>query len=99
MACGQLIKNSLQPRYELRPHSIRKFFRTQLAALGVESDYIDYMMGHPVDTYHDIQMKGVEFLRNIYASAGFSITPRSHPRRSRWSKSSFVVWACTLKKS
>ena len=46
-------------------------------ALRVQPDYIDYIMGHTVDTYHDIQSKGVEFLRNIYASAGLIITPRA----------------------
>jgi len=63
--------------YDLRPHSLRKFFRTQLAALGVPADYIEYMMGHTVSTYHDIKMKGVEFLRGIYASAGLSIRPKT----------------------
>lgn len=46
-------------------------------ALGVQSDYIDYMMGHTIDTYHDIQMKGVEFLRNVYAASGLSIRPKT----------------------
>jgi hypothetical protein len=45
-------------------------------ALSVQPDYIDYMMGHTVDTYHDIQSKGIEFLRNIYATAGLSIAPK-----------------------
>ena len=49
-------------RYDLRVHSIRKFFRTQLAALGVNRDYIDYMMVHKVSTYHDVKMKAIEFL-------------------------------------
>jgi hypothetical protein len=35
-------------------------------------------MGHTVDVYHDIQSKGVEFLRNIYAAAGLSIAPRTN---------------------
>lgn len=69
---GILIKK-VGRRYNLRGHSIRKFFRTQLAALGVQADYIDYMMGHSVSTYHDIQMKGIEFLRNIYRAAGLCI--------------------------
>jgi intergrase/recombinase len=43
--------------------AIRKFFRTQLAALGVQTDYIEHMMGHTISTYHDIQMKGI----NTYA--------------------------------
>jgi site-specific recombinase XerD len=60
-------------RYDVRVHSIRKFFRTQLAALGVQADYIEYMMGHQISTYHDIQMKGVDFLRNIYRAAALCI--------------------------
>jgi len=44
-------------------------------ALGVQADYVDYMMGHTVSTYHDIQSKGAEFLRNLYASAGLRIKP------------------------
>jgi hypothetical protein len=35
------------------------------------------MMGHTVDTYNDIQMKGIEFLRNIYANSGLSIGPKT----------------------
>jgi len=63
--------------YDLHVHSLRKFFKTQLMALGVQPDYIDYMMGHTVDTYHDIESKGIEFLRNIYANAGLSIRPKA----------------------
>jgi len=63
--------------YKVRVHSIRKFFRTQMAALGVPADYIEYMMGHTVSTYHDIQMKGIEFLRGIYISSGLSIRPKT----------------------
>jgi site-specific recombinase XerD len=72
-----LLKAGQNGGYDLRVHSIRKFFKTQLMALGVQSDYVDYMMGHTVDTYHDIQSKGVEFLRNIYAGAALSIKPRT----------------------
>jgi hypothetical protein len=64
-------------RYDLRTHSIRKFFRTQMAALGVDRDYIEYMMGHTISTYHDIQMKGIEFLRGIYIASGLSIKPKT----------------------
>lgn len=51
------------------------------AALGVNSDYIEYMMGHKISTYHDVKMKGVEFLCNIYAASGLSM--RMHARPSR----------------
>jgi site-specific recombinase XerD len=60
-----LIKKSNNGRqmYELRTHSLRKFFKTQMEAAGVNSDYVEYMMGHVVDTYHDVQGLGVEKLR------------------------------------
>jgi integrase len=61
-------------RYRLRAHSIRKYFRTQLGSLGtMPTDYIEYMMGHTISTYNDIRMKGIEFLRGKYATAGLCI--------------------------
>ena len=45
--------------YQVRVHSLRKYFKTQITALGVNSDYIEYMTGHVIDTCHDVQMKGV----------------------------------------
>jgi len=74
---GLIPRKTLGRRYELRAHSIRKFFRTQMAALGVDRDYIEYMMGHTISTYHDIQMKGIEFLRGIYIASGLSIKPKT----------------------
>jgi hypothetical protein len=32
--------------YELRVHGLRKYSKTQMLALGVQPDYVDYMMGH-----------------------------------------------------
>lgn len=72
-----LIKRNNEHVYDLRVHSIRKYFKTQLMALGVQSDYVDYMMGHTVDTYHDIQSLGIEKLRNIYSSAGLSVRSKT----------------------
>jgi hypothetical protein len=63
--------------YKIRPHSIRKFFRTQLSALGLQADYVEYVMGHTISTYNDIKMKGIEYLRNLYASSGLSIRPKT----------------------
>jgi pyrroloquinoline quinone (PQQ) biosynthesis protein C len=68
-------------RYAMRPHSMRKFFRTQMAALGVQTDYIEYMIGHTISTYHDIQIKGIEFLRRVYAASGLCIKPKTKPSR------------------
>jgi hypothetical protein len=76
-----LVSKKVGARYQLRPHSIRKFFRTQLTALGVPTDYIEYMMGHKLSTYHDVNMKGIEFLRNIYAASGLSIRPKTRVGR------------------
>lgn len=72
-----LLKQKNGGRYALCVHSLRKFFKTQLMALGVQPDYIDYMMGHTVSTYHDIQSRGVEFLRGIYANAELHIRPKA----------------------
>jgi hypothetical protein len=66
----------LNPDTSFDPNSIRKFFRTQLVALGVNTDYIDYMMGHKLDTYADVKMLGVK-PRQIYARSGFSIRLRA----------------------
>jgi hypothetical protein len=35
------------------------------------------MMGHTISTYHDIQMKGIEFLRGVYLSSELSIRPKT----------------------
>jgi hypothetical protein len=35
------------------------------------------MMGHTISTYHDIQMKGIEFLRGVYIASGLSIKPKT----------------------
>jgi len=78
--------------YKVRVHSIRKFFRTQMAALGVPADYIEYMMGHSVSTYHDIQMKGVEFLRGIYVASGLSIRPKTTFRKIDALKEIIRAW-------
>ena len=63
--------------YEIRTHTLRKFFKTQLVALGVPESHADYMMGHVTDTYNDVQSLGVEKLRQVYESAGLSIRPKT----------------------
>ena len=87
-----LLKKSYGRSYSLKVHSIRKYFKTQLLALGVQSDYVDYMMGHTIDTYHDIQMKGIEFLRNIYTASGLSITPKTQISKIEALKEIIRAW-------
>lgn len=72
-----LIKNDGSVRYELRVHTLRKFFKTQLIASGVPESHVKFMMGHVTDTYNDVASKGVEFLRASYAASGLSIRPRT----------------------
>ena len=87
-----LLKKGYGRLYSLKVHSIRKYFKTQLLALGVQSDYVDYMMGHTIDTYHDIQMKGIEFLRNIYAASGLSIRPKTETSKIEALKEIIRAW-------
>jgi site-specific recombinase XerD len=87
-----LLKKGYGRTYSLKVHSIRKYFKTQLLALGVQSDYVDYMMGHTIDTYHDIQMKGIEFLRNIYAASGLSIRPKTQISKIEALKEIIRAW-------
>ncbi len=74
---GFIKPNKTGAMYDLRVHSIRKYFKTQLIALGVQEDYADYFMGHTVDTYHDIQSLGIDKLRAIYAAAGLAIRKKT----------------------
>ena len=50
-----LIDGKVGRMYNLRVHSLRKFFKTQMEAAGVNSDYVEYMMGHKISTYHDVK--------------------------------------------
>lgn len=73
-----LIQQGSNKRYELRAHSIRKYFRTQLGSLNtIPPDYVEYMMGHTISTYNDVKMKGIEFLRNLYTQSGLSLRPKT----------------------
>jgi hypothetical protein len=74
---GVLTRNPRIKRYDLNAHSLRKFFLTQMMATGTERDYVEYMMGHSLSGYHDVKMKGVDFLRGIYLKSGMSIQPRT----------------------
>ncbi|MFH1327323.1 MAG: site-specific integrase [Candidatus Bathyarchaeota archaeon] len=64
--------------YPYRGHSFRKFFKTQMEALGVKSEFTEYMLGHKISVYHDID---IEHLRRIYASSGLSLKPKTTSKR------------------
>ena len=63
-----------------------------MASLGVDRDYIEYMMGHTISTYHDIKMKGIEFLRNIYTASGLSIKPKTRTSKIDALKEIIRAW-------
>jgi len=68
-----IINKNQKPLSQVRTHSFRKFFRTQLISRGVPVDYVEFWMGHKTSTYMDVKSKGVEFQRNLYAAANLSI--------------------------
>jgi len=59
---------------------------------SIDRDYIDYMMGHKVSTYHDVKMKSIEFLRNIYAASDLSIRPKTSVSKIEALKEIIRVW-------
>lgn len=72
-----LITLNSQKRYELNAHSFRKWFKTQMTARGVQSDYVEFFMGHVLSTYQDVKSLGVEELRKVYRKADLSIRPKN----------------------
>ncbi len=58
-------------------------------------DYIEYLMGHSVSTYNDIKMRGVEFLRGLYASSGLSV--RSRTKMSKIEQLKIIIEAWGMK--
>ncbi|MGD0803549.1 MAG: site-specific integrase [Candidatus Bathyarchaeia archaeon] len=87
LRAGIISKADKGRRYRVRPHSLRKYFRTQLAALSIPTDHVEYMMGHVMSTYNDVQSLGIEKLRNEYATAGLSIRPRTRASKIEMVKS------------
>jgi len=78
--------------YSVRTHSLRKFFRTQMSAAKLDPEIINYFMGHTVDTYEDVQSLGIEALRNLYASAGLAIRPKTQANRIDQLKEIIRAW-------
>jgi len=76
-AKAQLLKKPNGRMFDLRVHSLRKYFKTQLTALGAPPDFVEYWMGHTVDTYDDIESLGAERLRTEYANRGLAIRPKT----------------------
>ena len=59
--------------YNIRVHSLRKFFKTQFIHAGAPETHVEYRMGHVTDTYNQIASLGVEKQRAEYAKAAVTI--------------------------
>jgi site-specific recombinase XerD len=78
--------------YSVRTHSLRKFFRSQLSTAKIDTEIVEYMMGHTINTYEDVQSLGIETLRNLYASAGLAIRPKTQVNRIEQLKEIIRAW-------
>jgi site-specific recombinase XerD len=78
--------------YNVRTHSLRKFFRTQMSATKIDTEIVEYMMGHTIGVYEDVQSLGIETLRNMYASAGLAIRPKIKTNRIEQLKEIIRAW-------
>ena len=72
---GLISSETIGRRHDICVHSIRKFFRTQLSALNVQTDYIEYMMGHTIrhlsrhrDERHRIPKRDICCIRSKHPS-------------------------------
>jgi site-specific recombinase XerD len=78
--------------YSVRTHSLRKFFRSQMSAAKIDTDIVNYMMGHTIDTYEDVQSLGIDTLRSLYVSAGLAIRAKTQVNRIAYLKE--IIRAC-----
>ena len=78
--------------YNVRTHSLRKFFRTQMSAAKIDDEIKEYMMGHTISTYEDVQSLGIETLRNLYTSAGIAIRPKTAINRIEQLREIIRAW-------
>lgn len=78
--------------YDVRTHSLRKFFRTQMSAAKLDDEIKEYMMGHTISTYEDVQSLGIETLRNLYTSAGIAIRPKTAINRIEQLREIIRAW-------
>ena len=78
--------------YSVRTHSLRKYFRTQMSTTKIDSEIVNYMMGHTIDTYEDVQSLGIETLRNLYTAANLTIRPKTQANKMEQLKEIIRAW-------
>ena len=78
--------------YSVRTHSLRKYFRTQMSTAKIDSEIVNYMMGHTTDTYEDVQSLGIETLRNLYTAANLTIRSKTQTNKMEQLKEIIRAW-------
>ena len=68
------IRGKTKIRYNIRPHSLRKFFRTTLTISGVDPKVAEALMGHSlskfgVESIYDFAVSNLDYLRSEYLKA------------------------------
>ena len=92
LAAGVTKKLRGSRMYDVRTHSLRKYFKSQLSACQINDDIIEYMMGHSPDTYEDVQSLGIEKLRNLYRTANLTIRPKVRANKIEQLKEIIRAW-------
>jgi Phage integrase family len=78
--------------YSVRCHSLRKYFKSQMLGSKIDPAIVEYMMGHTISTYADVQSLGIEALRNMYAAAELAIRPKTKLNRIDQLKEIIRAW-------
>jgi integrase len=82
---GERVYSREGQRYNIRPHSLRKFFRTALAISGVDRMAAEAMMGHSltafgVESIYNYSISRLDYLRGEYLKALNSLLFLKEPR-------------------
>ncbi len=57
-----------------------------MIARNAQESYVQYMMGHVVDSYNDVDKLSTEFLREVYAKADLRIRSRAQYNKLEMAK-------------
>lgn len=63
-----------------------------MSAAKIDDEIKEYMMGHTISTYEDVQSLGIETLRNLYTSAGIAIRPKTAINRIEQLREIIRAW-------
>ncbi len=85
--------------YSVRYHRLRKYFKSQMLSAKIDPELVEYMMGHTISTYANVQSLGIETLRNMDAAANLSIRPKTQINRIEKLKEIIRAWGENPKKS